>query len=66
MHLGSGAEDTVISSGGGEGGHCQGFQRLWAPTGDGNLLQIPREGDLGNRSLLDGGGKELGLGEYGA
>ena len=31
----------VISSGGGEGGHRQGFKILWVPPGDGDLLQIP-------------------------
>ena len=46
MHSGSGAEETAISDGEGEGGHHQGFQRLWAPPGDGDLLQIPRAGDL--------------------
>ena len=48
VHSGSGAEETVISSGGGEGGHFQGFQRLWVPPGDGDLLQILRAGDLGD------------------
>ena len=43
------AEATAISSGGGEGGHRQGFQRLWAPPGDGDLLQIPETGDIGGR-----------------
>ena len=48
MHSGSGSEETEFSGGGGEGGHHQGFQRLWAPPGDGDLLQIPRAGDLGD------------------
>ena len=49
MHLGSGAEKPTFSGGGGEGGHRQGFQRLWASTGNGDLLQITRSGDLGDR-----------------
>ena len=57
MSLGRGAEETVISSGGGEGGHPQGFQSLWAPPGDGDLLQIPRAGNLGNRRILAGCGE---------
>ena len=48
VKLGSGAEETAISGGEGDGGHRQGFQRLWAPPGDGNILQITGEGDLGN------------------
>ena len=47
VHQGSGVEETAICGGGGEGGHCQGFQRLWAPPGDGDLLQIPGTGDIG-------------------
>ena len=61
MYSGSRAEEKAISSGGGEGGHRQGFQRLWDPPGDGNVLKIPRVGDLGNRQQLAGGGEELGL-----
>ena len=38
MQPGSGAEETAIIGGGGEGGHHQGFQRLWEPPGDGDLL----------------------------
>ena len=49
----------VIISGGVEVGHYQGSQRLLAPTGDGDLLQIPGMGDLGGRRQLFGGGKEL-------
>ena len=49
----------AISSGEGEGGHRQGFQRIWAPPGDGELLQIPGTGDIGGRQQLAGGGKEL-------
>ena len=47
VHPGSGAEEMEISDGGGEGGHCQGFQRLWPTPGDGYLLQISGVGDLG-------------------
>ena len=41
MHSRTGAEETAFSGGLGEGGHRQGFQRLWAPPGDGDFLQIP-------------------------
>ena len=41
-----GAEEAGVSGGGGEGGNCQGLQRLWAPPGDGDLLQIPETGDI--------------------
>ena len=40
------AEDTAVSAGGGEVGNCQGLQRLWAPPGDGDLLQIPETRDI--------------------
>ena len=46
--LGSGAEETVIKVGGVEEGRHQGFQFLCAPPGDGDLLQIPGAGDLGD------------------
>ena len=36
-----------------------------APPGDGDLLQIPRAGDLGDIQRLAGGGEELGLGKDG-
>ena len=67
MHLGSGEEETAFSGGGGEGGHRQGFQRLWVPPGYGDLLQIPRAGDLGDgrQRLLAGGDEELGPGKDG-
>ena len=65
MHSRSGAEETAFSGVGGEGGHRQGFQRLWDPPGDGDLLQIPRAGYLGNRRPLAGGGEELGTGKDG-
>ena len=63
VHSGSGAEETEVSGGGGEGGQRQGFQRLWAPPGDDDLLQIPGAGDLGDGRQLAGGGEELGPGE---
>ena len=63
MHSGSGAEETAISGVGGGGGHHQVFQCLWAPPGDGDLLQIPGTSDLGNCQQLAGGGEELGPGE---
>ena len=59
MKTGRGAEETAISSGVGEVGHRQGFQRLWAPPGDGDLLQIHGTGDLGGRQRLDGGGDKV-------
>ena len=65
MHPGSRAEETAISGGGGEGGHCQGFQRLWAPPRDGDLLRIPGAGDLGGGQQLSGCGEELGPGKEG-
>ena len=65
VHSGSGAEDTDIHSRGGEGGHRQGFQRLWAPPQDGDLLQIPGADDLGGGQQLNGGGEELVPGKEG-
>ena len=47
VQKGSGEEATALRSGGGEGGHCQDIQRLWAPPVDGDLLLIPGTGDLG-------------------
>ena len=55
---------TAIGGRGGEGGHRQGFQRLWAPLDD-NLLQIPEKGDLCIRQQLANGGKELVPGKGG-
>ena len=63
VHSGSGAEYMAISGRGGEGGHRQGFQRLWEPLGDGDLLQIPGAVDFGYGRRLAGGGEELGPGE---
>ena len=54
---GRGAEETAIIGGGGEGFHQQGFQRLWAPPGDGDILQIPGTVDICGRRQLDGGGE---------
>ena len=65
VQLGRGAEATAISSEGGQGGHRQGFQRLWATPGDGELLHIPGTGDIGGRQILTGGGKELVPGKGG-
>ena len=55
----------MISGGGGEEVHRQGLWNLWAPPGDGDLLQIPMAGDIGNGQLLADGGEELGLGKDG-
>ena len=57
VHPGSGVEDTAISSGVVEEGHRQGFQCLWAPPGDGELLQTPGAGDLGGRQKTDDSGE---------
>ena len=57
VHLGGGAEATAISGRGWEGGHRQGFQRLWEPPGDGDLLQITGAGDLGDGQQIAGGGE---------
>ena len=65
VHSESGAEETEISGGGGEGGHHQGFHRIWAPPGDGDLLQIPGAGDLGDGRQLAVSDDELGLGKEG-
>ena len=65
VHQGSGAEETAISGGEVEEGHLQGFQRLWEPPWDVDLLQIPGAGDIGNGWQLAGGGEEIGPGEEG-
>ena len=62
---GRGAEETDISGRVGEGGHRQGFQRLWSPPGDGDLLQIPGTVGIGGRRRLDSGGEELFPGKGG-
>ena len=61
VHSRSGAEETVISGGGGEGGHHKVFQRLKATPGDGDLLQIPGAGDLEYGQQLSVCHEELGL-----
>ena len=66
VHLGSGAEETTIIGGGVEVSHHQGFQRLWFPPGDGDLLQITGAGVIGDGKRLAGGGEELGLGKEGS
>ena len=60
IHSGSGVEETVTNGEGGEGGHCQIFQRLLVLPGDGDLLQIPRVGDIDYGRRLAGGGEEIG------
>ena len=62
---GSVEEATALDGGGGDGGHLQVTQSLWAPPGDGDLLLIPGTGDLGVRRRLAGGGQELILGKGG-
>ena len=51
----------MIISGGGEGGHRQGFQHLREPPGDDKILQITGVGDLGGRQQIAGGGEALVL-----
>ena len=46
MQDGGGSKETVTDSGGGEGGHLQGLQRVCTPTGYGDLLEILGTGDL--------------------
>ena len=65
VHSRSVAEETAISVGGVEGGRRQRFQSLWAPPGDGDLLQIHEAVNIGNGQRLAGGGEELGPGEEG-
>ena len=65
VHSGSRAEETAIIGGRGEGGHRQGFHRIWAPPEDGELLIIPGVGNLSDRLRLAGGGEELGPGKDG-
>ena len=57
VQTGSGEEAMVLSSGGGEGVHHQGFQCLWLPPVDSDLLPIPGTGDLGGGRRLAGGGQ---------
>ena len=62
---GSGEEVMAIGGRGGVGSHLQGIQRIWAPPGDGDLLLIPREVDLGGGQQLAGCGQKLVMGEGG-
>ena len=62
---GRGVEVTALGGGGETGGHLQRIQRLWAPPGDGDLLPITGEDDLGGGRRLVGGGQELVTGEGG-
>ena len=65
MQKGRIEEATALGSGRGEGGHHQGIQSLWDFPGDGDLLLIPRTGDLSGRRQLTGGGQELVAGKGG-
>ena len=65
LQTGSETEVTLIRSSGGEGGHLQGFQCLWDPLGDGDILQISGTGDIGIKQRLARGCKELVPGEGG-
>ena len=65
MHLGSGVEELANIGGGWEGNNRQEFQPLWVPPGDGDLLQIPGEGDPYDVRRLASSGKEFGLDEEG-
>ena len=62
MKEGGGAEATELGRGGGEGGHIQGVQHIWAPPGDDDLLQIPGEVGLSGGKRLGGGGQKPGEG----
>ena len=57
VQKGSREEVTALGGGGGEGGHLQGIQRLWAPPVDDELPPIPMTGDIGRRQQLAGGGQ---------
>ena len=46
MQEGGGAKLKTPGSGGEEGSHIQGVQRVWTSLGDGDLLQIIGAGDL--------------------
>ena len=48
VHLMGRAEEMEISGIGGEGGYCQGFQRLCALPGYGDFLQIPGTFHIGS------------------
>ena len=49
----------VLGNRGGAGGNIQVIQRLWAPPGDGELLPITGEGDLGGGRRLAGSSQEF-------
>ena len=46
MKEGGGAKNMAPGSGGGEGGHIQGLQRVWTHPGDGELFKILGAGDI--------------------
>ena len=52
LQKGSRKEATSIGIVGGEGGHRQGIQRLWALPVDGDLLPIPGTGEIGGGQRL--------------
>ena len=54
-----GVEALVLGSGEGAGGHLRGIHLLWETPGYGELLLIPREGDLGGIQKLWSGGQEI-------
>ena len=55
----------VLGNRGGAGGNIHVIQRLWAPPGDGELLPIPGEGDLGGGRRLAVSSQEFVKGEGG-
>ena len=57
VHSVGGAEETEIGGGGGDRCHRQGIQSLWTTPGDGDLLQIPGAGDIGDGRRLACGGE---------
>ena len=61
------SEEEVMALGvrGGAGSRLQGIWCLWAPPGDGDLLLIPGEGDIGGGRRLYKGGQEFFTGEGG-
>ena len=59
---GARAEETSAGSRWGTGAYFTGVQHLWAPPGDGNILQIPGEVDLGGGWRLDLSDTEFGKG----
>ena len=62
MKEGGGSEVTALGRKGGECGHIQGIQLVWAPPGYGDLLQIPGEGDIGGGRVLAKCGQKPGEG----